>query len=80
MPTASGPRMEDFEPMSCHGLHHSCDFRYELMWDAIDSLSEILAGLEKYRKTLSLKQQVVFRAHTYGLKMAESVLVRARKI
>jgi hypothetical protein len=72
--------MEDFKPMSCHGLHHACECKEELLRDAIDSLSEILAGLEKYRKTLSLKQQVVFRAHTYGLKMAESVLVRARKI
>lgn len=50
------------------------------MIDAIDALTSLINGIGKYRKTLSLKQQVVFRAYTYGLKMAESVLVRSRKI
>lgn len=59
---------------------HICLCREDLLLDAIQTISELAHGLEKYRKTLSLKQQVVFRAHTYGLKMAESVLVRSRKI
>jgi hypothetical protein len=66
--------------LRCRGPHHSCECREDLLLEAINTVSELSHGLEKYRKTLTLKQQVVFRAHTYGLKMAESVLVRSRKI
>lgn len=66
--------------MGCNPMCHICLCREDLLLDAIQTISELAHGLEKYRKTLSLKQQVVFRAHTYGLKMAESVLVRSRKI
>ncbi len=61
-------------------MHHSCECREELLRDAVEALTGLAVGLEKYRKTLSLKQQVVFRGHTYWLKMADSILARGRKI
>ena len=64
--------------MSCHGLHHSCDCRYELMRDAIDSLSEILAGLEKYREGLSQYDRGLLSKTIHGIPSAVSVLRRAR--
>lgn len=66
--------------MSCHGLHHSCDCRYELMRDAIDSLSEILAGLEKYRESLAPYDRIGLSKAIHGIPGAVSVIRRARKI
>jgi len=75
---ASGPRVEDFEPMSCHGLHHAYECKEELLRDAIDSLSEILVGLEKYREGLSYYDRGLLSKTIHGIPSAVSVLRRAR--
>lgn len=66
--------------MICNGLHHSCDCRYELMRDAIDSLSEILAGLERYRESLAIYDRSILTKTVHGIPGAVSVIRRASKI
>lgn len=66
--------------MSCHGLHHACECKEELLRDAIDSLSEILAGLEKYRENLAIYDRITLSKTVHGIPGAISVIRRANKI
>ncbi len=66
--------------MGCKGACHSCDCHYQLMWDAVDSLSEIIAGLNKYRETLPLYERGQMTKHVHGVTKAVSILNRARNI
>lgn len=66
--------------MSCSGGHHSCDCRYDLLVDAIDSLSEILSGLNEYRNTLSMVERTALSKKVHGITHALSVIQRGRKI
>jgi hypothetical protein len=50
------------------------------MRDAIDSLSEILAGLEKYRESLAPYDRIGLSKAIHGIPGAVSVIRRARKI
>lgn len=65
--------------MSCHGgTHFSCECQRELLQDAIDSLSEILAGINNYRETLPMYERGILTKHIHGVTHAVSVLRRAR--
>lgn len=64
--------------MGCHSLHHACECKEELLRDAIDSLSEILAGLEKYRESLATYDRIGLTKAIHGIPGAVSVLSRAR--
>lgn len=66
--------------MACNGLHHSCECRYELMMDAIDSLTQILAGLGKYRESLAIYDRITLSKTVHGIPGAISVIRRANKI
>jgi hypothetical protein len=66
--------------MSCAGGHHSCDCRYDLMMDAIDSLAHLLSGLERYREGLPLYDRGRLTKEVHGIPGAVSVLRRARRI
>ena len=81
MPTASSSRMEDFETMSCHSLHHACECKEDLLRDAIDSLAHTVRGIEKYIKTISPHDKIgIYTRFDLGMKTAKSVLRRSRKI
>lgn len=67
--------------MSCHGgTHHICECHREILRDAIDSLSEIIAGINSYRETLPMHDRGILTKHVYGVTHAVSVLRRANKI
>jgi len=64
--------------MGCHSLHHACECKEELLRDAVDSLSEILAGLERYRESLAQYDRSILTKTVHGIPGAISVLSRAR--
>lgn len=66
------------ETMSCEGGHHACICKSELLYDAVDSLAQILAGLERYREGLSLYDRGRLTKSVHGMSGALSVLRRAR--
>ena len=66
--------------MSCHSLHHACECKEELLLDAIDSLSEILSGLEKYRESIAIYDRIKLSKTVHGIPGAISVIRRANKI
>ena len=67
--------------MGCHGgTHHICDCQMELLQDAIDSLSEILAGVSRYRETLPMYDRGILTRQIHGITHAVAVLQRARRM
>ncbi len=66
--------------MSCEGGHHACVCKSELLYDAVDSLAKILAGLEHYREGLAIYDRGRLTKSVQGIPGALSVLRRARKV
>jgi len=66
--------------MSCHGLHHACECKEDLLRDAVDSLAHILSGLKKYRKSLAIYDRITLSKTVHGIPEAISVIRRANKI
>ena len=64
--------------MSCEGGHHACVCKSELLYDAVDSLAKILAGLEHYREGLAIYDRGRLTKSVQGIPGALSVLRRAR--
>lgn len=64
--------------MSCEGGHHACICKSELLYDAVDSLAKIMAGLERYREGLALYDRGRLTKSVQGIPSALSVLRRAR--
>jgi len=66
--------------MSCHGgTHHACECQMALLNDLTDSMAHLLAGLERYRKRLSIYDRGHLTETVPGIKEAQSVLNRARR-
>lgn len=66
------------EIMSCEGGHHACICKSELLYDAVDSLAKIMAGLDRYREGLALYDRGRLAKSVQGIPSALSVLRRAR--
>lgn len=67
--------------MSCHGgTHHICDCQRELMEDCIDSLSQIIRGLNEYRETLAMYDRGILTKHVVGVSRAVSILRKFKRI
>lgn len=64
--------------MSCEGGHHACVCKSELLYDSIEALAHILAGLERYREGLSHYDRTTLTKQVHGIPGAISVLRRAR--
>ena len=78
MPTTSGPRMEYLEPMSCE-VHHACICKEDMLIDSIEALASIVAGVDKYEKTLAPYDKIKFRKFFFAIPSARSILRRARR-
>jgi hypothetical protein len=66
--------------MSCHGgTHFSCECQRELLDDALDALASIVAGVDKYEKTLAPYDKIKFRKFFFAIPSARSILRRARR-
>lgn len=66
--------------MSCHGgTHFSCECQRELLEDALDALTHLLAGLERYREGLSYYDRAIFTKAVHGIPGAISVIRRGRR-
>ena len=67
--------------MSCHGgTHHICDCQRDLMEDCVESLSQIIRGLNEYRDTLSMHEKGILTRHIGGVSKAVSILNRFKRI
>lgn len=67
--------------MSCHGgTHHICECQRDLMEDCVDSLSQIIRGLNEYRDTLSMHEKGILTRHIGGVSKAVSILNRFKRI
>jgi hypothetical protein len=64
--------------MSCEGGHHACVCKSELLYDAIEALAHILAGIERSREGLSHYDRTTLTKKVHGIPGAISVLSRAR--
>ncbi len=66
--------------MSCHGgTHFACECQRELLDDALDALASIVAGVDKYEKTLAPYDKIKFRKFFFAIPSARSILRRARR-
>lgn len=73
--------MEDFEPMSCNGLHHICDCRRTLEEELVTALDNVVRGIERMRTKMqeSKRGQLKTQYHI-DLDYAISILRRANKL
>jgi len=65
--------------MSCQ-THHACPCQEELLIEAIDSLREIVRGIEKYRESIAIIDRIKLGKFIYSLPSAKSIIRRHSKI
>lgn len=66
--------------MSCHGgTHHICDCQRELLEDCIDSLSQIIRGLNEYRESLPMYDRGILTRRVVGISRAITILKRFKR-
>jgi len=65
--------------MSCEGGHHACICKEDMLIDSIEALASIVAGVDKYEKTLAPYDKIKFRKFFFAIPSARSILRRARR-
>jgi len=67
--------------MSCHGgTHHICDCQRDLLEEAVDSLAQIIRGLNEYRDSLAMYDRGILSRHVVGISRAVSILKKFKRI
>jgi hypothetical protein len=66
--------------MSCHGgTHFSCECQRDLLEDALDSLSTMVTGLERFLEANPKMRNKIYSEFFIGLPSAKSVVNRTRE-
>lgn len=66
--------------MGCNGLHHACQCKDDLLLDLVESLGEILAGLNNYRESLPMYDRIPLGKSITGVNRAVVVLNKAKRL
>ena len=64
--------------MACE-VHHACPCQSDLLIEAVEALASIVAGVDKYEKTLAPYDKIKFRKLFFAIPSARSILRRARR-
>ena len=64
--------------MACE-VHHACPCQSDLLIEAVEALASIVAGVDKYEKTLAPYDKIKFRKFFFAIPSARSILRRARR-
>ena len=64
--------------MSCGGLHHACECRQELLDDALDAISTMVTGIERFLEENPKMRNKIYTDFFIWLPSSKSVLKRSR--